>query len=76
MLNQVLSAGAGCAGSLGGGDRWRPAQASCSREQGNFRLEQQTANDHTRAIFWLKVPTRTFPFMTLFRHYAKRALTR
>ena len=29
----------------------------------------------TRAFSWMKAPTRAFTFKTLFRHYAKRALT-
>ena len=29
----------------------------------------------TRAFSWLKAPTSAFTFMTLLRHYAKRALT-
>ena len=29
----------------------------------------------TRAFSWLKAPTSAFTFMTLSRHYAKRALT-
>ena len=29
----------------------------------------------TRAFFWLKVPTSAFTFKTVFRHYAKQALT-
>ena len=29
----------------------------------------------TRAFSWLKVPTSTFTFKTLLRHYAKRVLT-
>ena len=30
----------------------------------------------TRAFSWLKAPTSTFIFKTLFRHYAKQILTR
>ena len=38
-------------------------------------VPQSRRRASTRAFSWLKAPTGAFTFKTLFRHYAKRALT-